>query len=72
MESALVTAGFVTGLRTPLSTSNLMKTEQVQRNGAKTIEPHPPLYEVTAYARVYFERNMPGGGYGMLLLLTVI
>ncbi len=35
MESALVTTGFVTGLRTPLFTSDLVKTEQVQKNGAQ-------------------------------------
>lgn len=34
MESALVTAGFVTSLRTPLFTSNTVKTEQVEKNGA--------------------------------------
>lgn len=35
MESAHVTAGFVSGLRSPLFTSDLVKTEQVQRNLAQ-------------------------------------
>lgn len=35
MESALVTAGCVAGLRTPLFTSDLVKTEQVQKNEAQ-------------------------------------
>lgn len=41
MESALVTTGFLTGLRLPLFTSDLVKTEQVQRrkDGCMMLQP---------------------------------
>lgn len=56
MGSALVTAGFVSGPRTPLFTSDLVKTEQVRKKWSTRIQTKK-TYDVTANASVYCSRG---------------